>query len=265
MNTDSMSEVPIGWVETPLRPVTTISDFGLRTSFGFRVSEFGFRPTWLFTVLLTMLLPWSVRGDGGVVQLRESQGPFSVTVYSTPETARDGLTDVSVLVQWKESGEVVLDADVNLTLEFPKSFATDRSDVLCGVSPSVTTTQLADMTEPPTSVPATHKEASNKLLYAAALKLTSIGATRLHVSVVRGPESTRFECPLQVTQSPASLAVLWPFLALPPIAIVAFAINQWLRRESLEKGLESQPTSFLTHAQSRARIERTSKFCFAKL
>jgi len=265
MNTDSMSEVPVGWVETPLRAVTTISDFGFRTSFGLRPSDFGFPATWLLALLLTILTPYPVKGDGGLVQLRESQGPFSVTVFASPETTRDGLTDVSVLVQWKQNGDVVLDADVILTLESPKSLATDRSDPLCGVSRPASAIQSADMTEPPTSVPATHEKASNKLLYAASLKLTSTGLRRVYVSVARGAESARFDCPLPVPQTSAKLAALWPCLAFPPIAIMAFAINQWLRRESLQKGLERHSTPSLIHAQSRARIERTSKFCFAKL
>jgi len=216
-------------------------------------------------VLLTMLAPWCVKGDGGVVQLRESQGPFSVTVFAAPETARDGLTDVSVLVQWEKNGEVVLDADVSLALDSPSTLTMDRSEPLCGVSPSATAVQSADKGEPRASVPATRERASNKLLYAAALKLNTTGRTRLRVNVVRGAESASFDCPLLVTPTSAKLAVLWPCLAFPPIAIMAFAMNQWLRRDALEKGLKRQSTPSLIHDRPRARIERTSKFCFAKL
>jgi len=216
-------------------------------------------------VLLTMLAPWCVKGDGGVVQLRESQGPFSVTVFAAPETTRDGLTDVSVLVQWEKNGEVVLDADVSLALDSPSTLTMDRSEPLCGVSPSATAVQSADKGEPRASVPATRERASNKLLYAAALKLNTTGRTRLRVNVVRGAESASFDCPLLVTPTSAKLAVLWPCLAFPPIAIMAFAMNQWLRRDALEKGLKRQSTPSLIHDRPRARIERTSKFCFAKL
>jgi hypothetical protein len=287
MNTDSTSEVPVDHVETPpclvneitratlnffapiflaLIPALPDSDFGFQPSRKFVVmGGLLARPAWLFTLLVTILTPWRVKGDGGVVQLCESRGPFSVTVFANPETAPDGFTDVSVLVQWKNNGEVVLDADVTLALDFPNAFAMDRSDPLCGVSPPGSVIQSADKGEPLVSVPATHDQASNKLLYAAALKFNSTGRARLHVNVVRGVESAPFDCPLPVTQTSAKLTLLWPYLAFPPIAIMAFALNQWLRRDSLEKGFASKSPPPLIHAKPRALMERTSKFCFAKL
>src|SRR5262252_4179481 len=86
------------------------------------------------TALLIMLAPLLAKGDGGIVLSHQAKGPFSVTVFVSPEAARGGLTDVSVLVQSRKSGEVVLDADVSLTVELPNGLAMDRSEGFCGLS-----------------------------------------------------------------------------------------------------------------------------------
>src|SRR5262249_31212541 len=117
----------------------------------------------------------------------------SVTVFGSPEAARRGLTDVSVLVQWRKSGEVVLDADVSLTVEPPKGLAMDRSEEFCGLSPASVGFPLADMKQGQ-AVSATRQQASNKLLYAANLKLNAPGEWRLHIYVLRGSDSACFDC-----------------------------------------------------------------------
>ncbi len=78
-----------------------------------------------------MAVPRLAKGDGGVIRLRETQGPFSVTVFTSPEAAAGGLADLSVLVQGSESGKVVLDADVSFTLSPPNSLAMKQADVFC--------------------------------------------------------------------------------------------------------------------------------------
>jgi hypothetical protein len=84
-------------------------------------------------------------------------------------------------------------------------------------------------------VRATREQASNKLLYAALLKFNAAGDWRLHVTVSRGTGSANFDCVLPVASS-AKLQGLWPYLAFPPIAIIAFAMNQWLRSCRWKKG-----------------------------
>jgi len=217
------------------------------------------------------------------VQLHEAQGPFSVTVFVSPEAVRGGLADVSVLVQWRKNGEVVLDADVSLALDPPNGLAmasesssssfsssSSKSGVsalgtpkppkrrdlvppqaqsgpLCGLSPtaapstidyrlsSTINSQLSTIDfigrQHQDTVPATRAQASNKLLYAAALKLNAPGDWRLHVYVLRGSDSARFDCLLPVTRTSAKPSGLWPYLILPPIVIAAFAMNQRLREK----------------------------------
>jgi len=191
-----------------------------------------------------MLAPRFARGDGGIVQLREVRGPFSVTVFASPEAACGVVADISVLVQRPENGEVVLDANVSLALDPPKGLVLNRSEPLCGPPSAAAAFQLPDMTQHQIKARATREQAFNKLLYAAPLELNASGDWRLHVLVSRGSDSAGFDCLLPITMAPAQLSGLWPYLVLPPIAITAFALNQRLRKHSLEK--DCRQTSFRT-------------------
>jgi hypothetical protein len=188
---------------------------------------------WSVTALCLVLTPYIARGDGGIVQLRQTSGPFSVTVFVSPEAVSGGLTDVSVLVQSQNNGDVVLDADVTLYLIPPEGVALNESDPFCG--PYGATFQSGNVTPHSLTVRATREQASNKLLYAALFNLDAPGNWPLQVIVSRGPESARFDCLLPVAAISPKLSRLWPWLAFPPIAIAVFALNQKLRRDSLEK------------------------------
>lgn len=182
------------------------------------------------TALAVMLAPCVARGDGGIIQLHETRGPFLVTVFISPEAVSGGLTDVSVLVQAKKNGGVVLNADVSLSLIPPDGVTTSELDPFCG--PAL---QSANGTPHSATVRATREQASNKLLYAAVVKLGAPGNWPLQVAVSRGSDRASFDCVLPVTTTSARLSGLWPCLAFPPIAIALFALNQKLRKSSLEK------------------------------
>jgi len=186
------------------------------------------------TALLASFVPRCAKGDGGIIRLREAQGPFSVTVFSSPESVSGGLADVSALIQERETGRVVLDADVSFTLSPPNGSALNQSDEFCG-SPTAAM-RLPDGMNNPESVRATRELASNKLLYAAAVELNAPGNWKLHVLVSRGTDTTQFDCVLPVTMISGRLPVVWPYLSFPPLAVALFALNQRLRSQSLEKG-----------------------------
>jgi len=185
-------------------------------------------------ILLLGLSPHDARADGGIIRLREAQGPFMVTVFSSPEVAAGGLADVSVLVQERETGKIMLDADVNLTLSPPDGQATKQSNGLCGLSTAAM--RLPDGNNP-ASVRATREQASNKLLYAAPAELNAPGDWKLHVLVSHRADIARFDCLLPVTLRSGKLTGVWPYLLLPPLAVAVFAMNQWLRKQSLQKRL----------------------------
>jgi len=183
--------------------------------------------------LIASFVSPDAKGDGGIIRLQQTQGPFSVTVFSSPEAAAGGLADLSVLIQGRESGKVILDADVSLTLSPPAGQIVKQSDPFC--SPPTGTMHLPDVTSNVASVRATREQASNKLLYAARVQLNAPGDWQLHLLVSRATDTARFDCLIPVTLRPEKLADMWPYLSLPPLAIAAFAVNQWLRKQSLQK------------------------------
>jgi len=188
-----------------------------------------------FAAMFTLVATRLVKADGGTVLLNEARGPFSVTVFVAPDAAPDGLTDVSVLVQWRTNGQVVLDAKVSLALDPPIGSTMSQSDPVCGLPSAAAGFQSPDGTQLQMTVRATRAQASNKLLYAAPLDLCAAGDWRLHVNVSRGGDIARFDCRLPVLKESPKLAGLWVYLAFPPIAITAFALNQKLRRHALEQ------------------------------
>lgn len=181
--------------------------------------------------LLTLSGARLARGDGGIIRLRESQGPFSLTVFSSPEAVSGGIVDVSALIQEKETGKVILDADVRFSVSPPAGSALNQPDEFCGLLTQ--TTRLPAGAHNPASIRATREVASNKLLYAAPLQLNAPGNWKLQVLVSRGSDTAQFGCLLPVTLTSGKLTGLWPYLSLPPLVVVAFALNQWLRRQSL--------------------------------
>jgi hypothetical protein len=210
---------------------------------------------WVITVLFTALLPRVLRADGGTVLLHETHEPFSVTVFAAPGTCVGAPVDVSVLVQSSKNGEVVLDADVSVVVAAPKVMAAGRQDPLCGVS-TTNVSKLADMNNDGREAAATRQQASNKLLYAVPLKFNSAGDRQLHVYVLRGPESASFDCRLPVMEASGKLATVWPCLAIPPIVVVLFAMNQWLRRRALQHGFKFKSSASLRNPRPEIIVEQ---------
>jgi hypothetical protein len=122
--------------------------------------------------------------------MRQETGVFIITVFAAPVPLRPGPADISVLVQDRTSQNPVLDAEVFIQ-----------------------------------TVQATHAQAQNKLLYAASLNLDSPGEWKYSVSVRKGPQESQLTGRLQVAPAQAKIASYWPYLALPPIAILLFLIQ----------------------------------------
>ena len=118
----------------------------------------------------------------------------------------------------QRAGEVVLDAEVNLSLVPPAGVKTLSDKVQCGSH----SRQL-------TSIPATHAQAANKLLYGATVILPAAGEWQLRASVRQGGEVANVTCSLPVGTSARRLAGLWPYLTLPLFIIALFALNLRLR------------------------------------
>jgi len=142
--------------------------------------------------LLLLLVCVSAYADGGRVVLREQAGSFVVTVFAVP-------ADVSVMVQDRTSQRPVLDAAVSI--------------------------RIGD-----SELRATHEQAQNKLLYAAALGPAESGKQALVVEVQRGTERGEVGGTIEIAPPAAMLAANWEFLALPGVLIALFAIRERLVR-----------------------------------
>ncbi|MGH3054935.1 MAG: hypothetical protein ACRDL7_08160, partial [Gaiellaceae bacterium] len=81
---------------------------------------------------------------------------------------------------------------------------------------------------------ATRQQATNKLLYAAAVTIPSAGPWTLRVAVRQGEATADVAGEIVVAAPLPPLLAHWPYVAFPPVAVVVFAIHQWLRSRSIK-------------------------------
>ena len=142
--------------------------------------------------------------DGGTVQFRKSVGPFSITVFTTPSPLRSGPVDISLMIQSSDNQQPLLDCATEVQLR-KEGEVSIRSE-------------------------ATHGAAQNKLSYAAQVRVPKSGVWDLDVTIRRGDDSAKVSGAITVAASNPFLLVYWRSLAIPPILISLFALNQWLKR-----------------------------------
>jgi hypothetical protein len=165
------------------------------------------------------------------MRAREAQGPFVVTIFTSSEPQQDNPVDVSVLVQERDSNDAILDGTVKLMLTPPAGSFAEPVEQLCGPLG----TAGSDPNSERFTVEATRRQASNKLLYATPITLDAAGTWQLQVFIQRGGDAVVVACSLPVNPPPRKLIGLLPYFILPPLMVALFAVNQWLRRKSLEK------------------------------
>jgi hypothetical protein len=160
--------------------------------------------------LAAALLVWAAAraafADGGRLRASEDAGEFRIAIFTAPEPLFAGRADVSVLVQDRTSGEAVLDADVTLELLGP------------GGAESVVTAG---------------RHARNRLFYGAEVELAP-GAWIAAARVRRGASEAVVRAPFEVRDSRRA-AVVWPYLSIPPCAVVLYAANRGLRNRSRKR------------------------------
>lgn len=133
--------------------------------------------------------------DGGSVLLHQRSGPFFITVFGA---AQVGLTDFTVLVQNASDQSPILDAEVNVFV-------------------------ARNMRR------ATHDQAANKLLYAASIRFYRAGNYSMLVRVSRNGEEGSVNGNIAVAPATPPWLAYWAYFALVPVAILLFALNQWLK------------------------------------
>ncbi len=166
------------------------------------------RSIWL--VSLAFAAAATLRGDGGTLVLRKQAGPLTISVFASPEPLRVGPVDLSVMVQRVDDKSEVLNGDVKMHLT--------RS------SPDGISELFA---------PATHSNATNKLLYASRISLPAAGIWKLAVMV--NSKSGNAEVAGEITVRPPQAPILayWPYFAVVPLIVALFVINQWLKSKRI--------------------------------
>ncbi len=154
-------------------------------------------------VVAGMFLAGLLLADGGAVQFRRQSGPLLITVFAAPSPLRAGIADLSVMVEEARNRQTVLDAEVGLRISRP-----GETDIV---------------------LPATRAQAVNKLLYAAYPALPSAGDWRLTVQVNLRGQPIEAEGMITVLPRQPAARKYWLYLALVPLGVVLFVINQWLK------------------------------------
>ena len=155
-------------------------------------------------LLLAASILWA---DGGTLVLRKQAGPFVISIFSSPETLRVGRNDFSVMVQRADDQSSLLDATVKVRLT------------------RATTDGISEL-----YAPATHANATNKLLYAAHVDVPSVGVWKLAADVETKQGNAEVVGEVQVKPPQPPLLAYWPYFAVAPVLIVLFVINQWLKK-----------------------------------
>ena len=146
-------------------------------------------------LLALAVSPFAALANGGTVRTnRATAGPYAVTVFTSPTPLVVGVADVSVSVEYTESGNLEPDARVIITAE-PVGHAGQ-----------------------PGVFEATHDQASDPNFYAANVRLDSAGRWKLDVRVIglQGDGAVGFEVETvdgasreRVVRGLAAVALIW--------------------------------------------------------
>jgi hypothetical protein len=159
---------------------------------------------------LVIVSPCHARADGGTLQLRQKAGGYQVAVFTAPTPFRAGPVDVSVLVQDAATGEFVPEGRVTVHL---------------------TSRRTGDILE----YPATAAAATNKLFHAAVFQLPEPGWWDVDL-VVAGPHGTNLlQFGVEAEEPLPRWLELWPWFALPALAVTIFGLHQVLVRRRIPK------------------------------
>jgi hypothetical protein len=180
----------------------------------------------LFLSLATVILAAPILGhaDGNVVRARMTNDTLALTLLAPPEISQAAITELSLLIQREPNGELVRDADVDLTFIPPPGVALEPDDPLC-------TQPAGGASSGSLGLARTRRSGSGPYLtYTAPIRFSAAGTWQMRATIRQPGNTTSFQLEVPVTSASSNIASLWPGLALPPIAIALFALNQRLRR-----------------------------------
>ena len=133
----------------------------------------------LAVCLMLIVGATAARADGGAMLLHQDAGAFTITLFAAPEPLHAGAADLSVMVQDRSNGEILLDPVIDLT------FAPQA------IGGTVHTVRLS------------RGHAGNRLLQASTVYFSTAGKWRLTLAVRRGNDTAQLDT--ECTVEPRSL------------------------------------------------------------
>jgi len=145
--------------------------------------------------------------DDQVMRFKGESGPFAAAVFAPSGDVAVGPSTFSVLVQDRDTQDVVLDATVDL------------------VARPVSAAEQA-----PITAAAYNVASANKLLQSAELNLPNEGDWTLSIAVRRNSDSGEFSAPLHVAKPGAEVGMSWPGVAIAAFTLILFGTYFGRRR-----------------------------------
>jgi hypothetical protein len=165
-------------------------------------------------LLLARLLSPASDDDDQALRFRQASGRFEVAVFANREL-HAGPASLGVLVQDRNTQEVLLDANVNL--EAHQSGQASFNNLIMHAS---------------------YQDSENKLLQSGVLDLPESGDWLLKVLLNRNSQAAEFSFPLHVERKKAG-PLPWPYLALGVIAgLLGFSYLRRHRPDNLHSRVE---------------------------
>ncbi len=146
--------------------------------------------------------------DGGTVRLSETQGPYRITAFTSPNPFRAGPVEISVLVQDATTGDALPDAKVRLTLA-PRD---EPDESRTYVAPS--------------------GAATNKLYHSATFELPRAGEWTVAIEVDGPSGVARTSFDVVAGERLPRWASFWPWFSWPFLVVALFAVHQALARST---------------------------------
>lgn len=171
-------------------------------------------------LILLLILTGRAFADGGRLRFRQPAGPFTVTLFTTPDPLTKGRADFSVAIERADSTGLVQNAHVTFIL-------TPQSDP-----------------HHPITLHASHNQATSRFLQAANFTLPSAGLWSIRVLVKDGNQSGQCGGQFRVQkQDLATSERAWQ-IAFVPIMVLLFFLHQWRKRNwrsRIRVGQRAQP------------------------
>jgi hypothetical protein len=165
---------------------------------------------------LLVLWMWATgaRGDGGTILLHQDAGSFTITLFAAPQPLQAGAAEFSVMVQDRNSGEVLLDPVTDLSVAPEAERALQQT------------------------VRLERGQASNRLLQAATVHFSRAGKWRLTLLIRRGNDLANMSTECTVEPGSSRAVLVWFYVLLPAGVILLFVIHQGLKfRQKKQEGV----------------------------